>query len=356
MSLLVAEGFDQYGTDVTLITDGGKIIQYDVSNASIVAGGICGTNAFQDASTGPNGFVVAPGHASQFSWGHVDFNFNNIGLGDEIITFRGEFGEKQSFFAISASGSLQFWQGPTFTTKLVESATGLINNNTWTTIEWEVTIDASAGTVQAWIDGLEAIPLTVGLNTKAGAFGTPKDYSSVKFGGPNRYQLDNLVMGDDVVSGVTGKPNDGRIGRVHLTYVEAELDSVAGGGNYKQWTPLSGTDHGAMVDESPHDSDTTYNFSAAPTLLDSYTVPNIKITSGDIFGISIIPWVKKSDALNARLIRPFYRLSGADTFGAAVAVPDTQYEQKPTIFEGNGAAAWTVANVNALEIGVEDNT
>jgi len=353
------ESFDKYGTEVTRLTDGGLITSVSPAASLLVGGGICNSTAFREDTTGPNGFTVSfPILADQFSWGHAAYYRENIQSGSVDFSFRGPT-SVQSFFRFMSDGSIQFWQGPNVLlgNLLAQSAASQYNANTWFQFEWEVTTSDTVGTVAAWIDGNSIIPFTSALNTKAvPAFANAEDYTSIFVGAVQPHRNDDIVMGDGLSSGVAGKLNNQRLGPVHVSYVIGEADSVSGGGDLKQFTPSSGTDHGAMINQNPPDDDTTFNASASPINIDTYKHGGITLNNPEIYGVKVIPVVKKSDAANVRTVRPMYRLSGGNTFGNIQTVPPEQYEQKAEIFEGNGVAEWTLANVNLMQPGLEDNS
>lgn len=357
MSIVFTESFDHYGTEVARLsagkwTDGAP-------NGSIIADGRCGTNCYQNNSSGNIGPQVGLVIGDQFSWGQVAVKRASMQAGSTDIQFQSAVGTPQFFFRFMADGSVEAWRGPNVTlgTLLGQSAPAVYSLNQYFVFEWEVTISATVGTFQAWIDGAEVIALAVGQDTQTNpAFATKAPYSAILFSMINSYCIDDVIAGDGINSGIAGKPNNGRIGPAHVTAALAELDSVVGGGFHKDFTVLSAADHGAMVDDNPPDDDTTYNSSLNPGNRDSYTFPDIKIGTGDVYAVNVLPMVKKSDTFNTRLIKPLVRSGGTTAVGTSQAVPDTQYEYRWQIYDGNpvGSVAWTVASVNAAEFGLED--
>lgn len=357
------ESFDKYGTDVSLLSQGVWTDEGPAGASLVPNGGICDTFCYRNTSvTGRGPFVGVPNLGDQFAWGQVAFRRDVAPLnsGDDDIAFRAFDGTNQCFFRFNADGSIGFYQGPNVTlgNLLVSSAAGVYFRAIYGVFEWEVTVDPTGGTVQAWLDGVEVIPLTTGLNTWAvpNITWTSGPYTGIIIQFNGDYRIDNVIFGDGVDSGKTGFPNNARIGPAFVSGLIAEADSVAGGGFYKQWTPLSGTDHGAMVNQNPPDDDTTYNSSPAPTLNDTYTFPNIKIGSGSVFAVNAYARVKKSDEMNTREIKMMLRSGGADLIGVAQAVPATTYGYRWEVFEGPdaGATAWSVALANAAEFGQQD--
>jgi hypothetical protein len=88
----------------------------------------------------------------------------------------------------------------------------------------------------------------------------------------------------------------------------------AADGNYTQFTPSTGTDHYALVDEATLDV-ADYNASSTSGHRDSFKFAEPTFT-GDIKGAALEFYVNKSDA-GARAIRGFVRQGGTDYDGAA---------------------------------------
>jgi hypothetical protein len=359
MSIIFSESFDKYGTDVSLLAQGVWTDEGPAGASLVAGGGRCGTTAYRNTTITGRGPAVGLVTADQFTWGHVAIRIDSSPIqdGNDDIAFREAGGINQTFFVFKMDGSIEIWSGPNevLGIRLGQSAAGVFSSGQWFSFEWEVLIDPSAGTFQAWVDGVEVIAKQTGQDTRANpSFGTSGPYTQIIIQHNGDSRIDDVVFGNGIDSGVAGKPNNTRLGPLHVSAQLAELDSVSGGGFHKDFTPLSGADHGAMVDENPPDDDTTYNSSSAPTKEDTYSFPDIALASGDVFAVNILPMVKKSDNSNTRQIKPMLRSAGADTLGTAQAVPASQYEYRWEVFNGIGATAWTVGLVNAAEFGLQD--
>jgi hypothetical protein len=126
---------------------------------------------------------------------------------------------------------------------------------------------------------------------------------------------------------------------------------VPGAGTHQGWTPLTGTDHGAMVDESAPDGDTTYN-TASAAATDSYLHSALTLT-GAINGVQVNPYWRKTDA-GTCTARTIVR-TGGTTYPGTTQSPLTTYSVMPEVVERNPntAADWLAAAVNAAEFGAE---
>lgn len=129
-----------------------------------------------------------------------------------------------------------------------------------------------------------------------------------------------------------------------------ELPNTGNGAN-AAWTPSTGTDHGALVDENPPNT-SDYNSSNTAGQRDTYVYPALGVT-GTVKMVQTCLYTKKSDA-GARTIAPVHRISGVNYDGAAVS-PSTSvgyllqvYDQSPAT-----AAAWTVSEIDGAETGIK---
>jgi hypothetical protein len=129
-------------------------------------------------------------------------------------------------------------------------------------------------------------------------------------------------------------------------------------GNYSQWTPITGTDHDAMVDDPlTIDDDSTYIFNITPGNRDSFTFPALSIPSTATI-LGMVGWViaRKQD-VGTREVNVFSRVSGTDYDGTDQGV-SLSYGKWSELFQNNPAtaAAWSQAELNAAELGVKDGT
>ena len=67
-----------------------------------------------------------------------------------------------------------------------------------------------------------------------------------------------------------------------------------GDGASEQWTPSAGSDSYAMVDETPHDSDTTYVEGVTSGHRSSFTLPNLDPAGATAFGVQVDTVAKKT--------------------------------------------------------------
>src|ERR1041384_2545539 len=146
---------------------------------------------------------------------------------------------------------------------LATSDVNKIRQRTWMFIEWKGVIDPTAGSVTVRVNGETVVDVS-GINTRSTANST---YTTAYLANPgvacwtdDWYLLDqdglslNDFLGDIVV--------------------EDQL-ALAGNGHYTEFTPSTGSDRGAMVDDPTFDGDDTYNWSLTPDVRDTFVFPAI---------------------------------------------------------------------------------
>lgn len=159
----------------------------------------------------------------------------------------------------------------------------------------------------------------------------------------------NFVYWDDIyVCDTTGSLNNDFLGDSHIETIYPNGD-----GAHSDWVPNSGSTHWTQVDEHPPDGDTTYNGSGVVNAIDTYTMQDLTVIAGGIFGVQPSLHIKKADAA-FRQAKPVVRRGGTDYLGA-VETLNTSYVARAQIFETDPStsAPWTVAGVNAAEFGAK---
>jgi hypothetical protein len=222
-------------------------------------------------------------------------------------------------------------------------------------IEFQWVISNTVGTAEVRLNGATVEVALSGIDTQNGA---TADWDSVVLLGPDAFLNGNVTSWDDVYlldnvdSGVSGVPNNAFLGDTKIETLFPQADSVAAGSN-AGFTPSTGTDHGALVDEATPNDDTDYNSGTATSQKDTYHYPSLSFTPTTIFGVMPCPRVKKTDA-GARSVKALIRSGGTDYQGAEKAL-STSYLYYPTVFESDPADsnAWTPTDVANMESGLE---
>jgi hypothetical protein len=205
-------------------------------------------------------------------------------------------------------------------------------------------IHDTTGTVDVEVNGVSVLSLT-GLDTRNGGAGVVNDVHYLGMGnGSSTTYVDDLYICNDSGSA----PNNDFLGDVRVDTIYPTSD-----GNYSQFTPSTGVNHYALVDEtSPNTTD--YNDGASVGDRDSYGLGNLSaLSSQTVYGVQVNAAILKDDA-GAKSVATFVRSSSTDSDGASAVLGTSQvyvsqvFEQDP-----NAAAAWTESTVNSMEAGVK---
>jgi hypothetical protein len=222
--------------------------------------------------------------------------------------------------------------------------------NTYYYLEWKCTIaDAiDASSCQVRVDGDVKITVATGQDTKHTANATA---NQVTVGGGNSnanptalWDIDDVYICDG-----QGSTNNDFLGDCRVDTLLPNAD-----GSNSQFTPSTGSDHYALVDESAPNDDTDYLSDGTSGHRDTWNVANLSaLVSPSIKGVQLNLTAKKDDA-GTRLLKPVVK-SGATTSTGASQGVGTDYRQYQQVYETdpNTSAAWTESGVNSAEFGVE---
>lgn len=269
--------------------------------------------------------------------------------GDRVHTFKGDGGTiRHISVAINAlMKRYEVWRGDSPTpTLLAVSESNLVPLNTWTHIETRVKIHDTLGEVEVRREESTIISAT-GLDTRNGGAGTI-DFVEFHLQG-----FGNLGFGwctDLHIANEQGSLYNSFLGH-HRGYW---LDPTSQG-NYNEQTGSDGnqTDTHLLVDELGVPNDSDYYASATVGHRQTFGMRDLTPTTGTVLALDIRARNLKTDA-GAKKLRSLLRRSSTDVAGADWIVDVTAdsdhelYDQDPV-----AAAAWTIANVNATEIGTE---
>lgn len=123
------------------------------------------------------------------------------------------------------------------------------------------------------------------------------------------------------------------------------------------FTPQTGTDNAAMVDDVPHDYDTTWNESTTVGHKDRFsTTQTVPYTNqGSVLGVKVQAIMKDTADLGTRQARAVVFENATEGVGATVTLSKTGFQPVEDVFATNPdtTAAWTKAEVNACQFGYE---
>jgi len=234
--------------------------------------------------------------------------------------------------------SLAVWRTSTGTklTSAAVNAPALANGGGWAYIEVQATIDDTAGTVKVRVNGQLVIDFTG--DTRNG--GTSTLIDAVQF---RRSNLQGLFDDVYILNGTGAAPT------TFLGEVRVQTVVPTGAGTSAGLTPSSGANW-AAVDELPY-SATDYVSGSSGT--DLYVAGDLPAGPTAIKAVQVNAVAKKADA-GDRYAKPLLR-TGGTTYNQGLTALGTSDSTAiaPFAVNPNTGVAWTAADVNAMEIGVE---
>lgn len=240
-------------------------------------------------------------------------------------------------FSVSATGQLLF--GRASVTAPVQTAAGVIADDVWNHVELTWTRNSSTGSATIRVNGAVAASGT-GLNLGASSIDNIKILSNTGTTSANDFrQFDDLYLNDAATS----------LGEARVDVLAPSADTAD-----KDWTPLSGTDNYAMVDEATYDDDTSYVSSSTVGNKDLYDVADLASSPTSILAVQVGYTAKKDDA-TARTMRSVLKSGVTEAVGTTNAPGSSAYTFFSDIHEVDPgtASAWTASGVNALQVGME---
>jgi hypothetical protein len=354
MALDWFSGFDYYATaDLTT----GVTSRFTSHSGWVISSGAArtGTNGLRAPAAGNSIINTALSNAATRILGFA-MRFQNTTTDDgRVFAAFGDGDPTNSSFvqvslALTSSGKLQVYRGRQLSansggTQLGSDSTNVLSSNTWYYVELVVTFHNSAGTVEVfvnnsktgWID-LTGQDTTNTANAYANSFG---------FGGRNNSGTNDDYDDVYVVSG-TGGIRTSRLGDCRCRAVIAST----GDGAVAQFTPSSGSDNGAMVDDTTPNGDTDYNESTSVGDIDTYAFGACGAT-GTIFGVQGHMQCKKTDAStgDGQVVA---RIGSTNYLGTQTGL-STTYGHLTTLWEQSPdtSSNWTASEVDGAEFGLK---
>jgi hypothetical protein len=347
MALLGMESFDIYGT--ADITD----YWVSVGLGAIVAGaGRCGSAAWHGTAAVGSGPAIGAlattlsGYAG-FAYKPDSFNvggiFNVFNSGSQSVCFLGA----------AADGRVQGWAGiNTILGGIVcQTPPNVLHIGLYTHIGMEWLISTS-GYIRLYINGtLSADSGTVdttqffnfGNNQWTGVSWTPLGY------------VDDLYWGDtSTADPLNPWASFLQIGDARCEGQLCLTDAVGGGGTFREFTPSAGGDHGALLDDNPLDQGATVVSSGTVGQRETVKFPTITPTTGQVFGVLTMPNGVKTTFATREIANAVYSHATL-AVGTTQGLAQTDYRYYPQLYAYNPvtAGAWSIADVNAAESGVQ---
>lgn len=220
---------------------------------------------------------------------------------------------------------------------LLATSTNTVSTNTWYHIQFKATIHNTAGNYEVRVNGTSTnwIPAQGGTANTRGT-GTNNSATQCVAGGIN-WQHDDYAVWDDFP------------GVLSAAYLRP-----AAPGNYAQWSPNSGNNHGAVADLIP-DSDASFVATVTAGHIDTHVLEKLPVSgTPTIAGIQHVIYAKQ-DAGVQRTVRPKQRASGTDYNGTSVNTTTAYaYITEAKSVDPATSAAYTKTSLEAAEFGFEN--
>jgi hypothetical protein len=222
---------------------------------------------------------------------------------------------------------------------LLGTSSNVLSQATWYYIEIVVTVDNTVGSVEVYVDGsksgwidLSGIDTQSTANAYANAFGFGSSSN-----GTSQYFDDVYCKSDGTRFG----PGACR------SYLPDANGAV------RQWTPSTGANDYAVVDEIPPNGDTDYLESTAAADVVTLGFPAIGTTNA-IKAVQVLTYGKTT---TSGTIRAVSRISGTNYFGTSRAL-GSSYAYLANIWQNSPATSspWTDSEIDGAEFGVEHET
>lgn len=205
--------------------------------------------------------------------------------------------------------------------------------DTWINFQVRVVIDDVTGIVQVKKDG--ALIIDYSGDTQPGT--APNDIASITMTSPGNFdlRLDDMVISDTFIGDI----------RIEALVPDADTATL-------DWTPSTGGDNYALVDEIP-ENDSDYVTSTTDGDQDLYDIEDWDDTGKTPVGVVLWHYAK-ADVATGQSIKQLAN-SGATLDESAEKLLSTDWNYFFHLMENdpNTAAAWTDAAIDALEIGQE---
>jgi hypothetical protein len=309
-------------------------------------GGTGGNHGFR-ISTTPTGVT---GGVAWYTFG-VAVKFGSIANpARSFMTMQGGNGQIQHAIRANPDGSLQAFRANTtsFPIPGALSAAGLVQANQWFYLEVKGTSHATAGAMTVRVNNTVVFSVA-GTNTQ-GTVNQDTTIGEITVGvlsGSN-----NPTTVDDVyVCGGAADTTDPFLGDLVV-----ETLYPNGNGAVNQWLGSDGntTDNYLLVDEVGSPSTTDYVADSVPGHQDLYAMGDLVTINATVLAVEHYVYLRKMDS-GAASFKILNRGGGGTITKSAALTPTTSSDTYayPLLLNPDTGAAWTVAEVNALQSGVE---
>lgn len=359
MALLWCDGFDHYGLDETNMTDGAwaevdpgvgtgwilSTVNPRTGTHSLRRGGGSGVRLARRVLGGAKttvgqGAVFYPSFLPDVNNTHVLYDFRDAGNSIQVTVL------------VQSTGVISVKSGNMLGTELGATATPAVVAEAYQHIETIVTIDSTVGEVEVRVNGVTVLALT-GVNTNPIGTGECSQVALVGYrntgvgGSPNWIlDVDDYYCYDD-----SGSFNNTFIGDRRVLTLFPNADTAQ-----EDWTPSTGVDSFAMVDEADPNDDTDYIFtssSGSPGTITEFDLDNLPAGVSSVSAVQLVHRSRKTDAGVAN-VQLSAVSAASETAGTDRPVTEA-YTYYHDVIEADPdtAAPFTPSAVDALKLKIE---
>lgn len=234
------------------------------------------------------------------------------------------------------SGHVEVYLG-NFAT-LVFTSTNALAPDQYCVIEMRIKIDDASGELELRFDGISQG--TFSGDTKPGA---DTEINVLKWG--NQYNGNTNYLDDIVINDISGSYNNSWPEALKVVRLAPTADAGT-----NQWTPSTGSDHYAVVDEVPPDM--TDNLKALSSgLVEKFVLQDLPVEAKSIKVVQAIAFALKGSSNNPDRMKLGFELNGSDYKSSEIELATAQtpvlasWEYSP-----DTALVWGVDEINAAKL------
>jgi len=226
------------------------------------------------------------------------------------------------------------------------TGTNTLPKNQWFKISISYKIDDSTGYFHVRVNNVPEPGLSqTGIDTRNGGTGVFNELAMYKQGAFSTTRYDDIFINDTAGSVQNSWPGDGHM----------RILTTNGNGNQTELQGSDGNqvDNYLLVDDVPHDSDSTYVYGSGIGLFDLYDLTTYTMSEGDSI-IVVKPVAVARSTTSADKCNLYLRSGTTEASGVWNPSLTTQYE----IIDGNmyhenpdDSGSWEQADLDALEVG-----
>lgn len=257
---------------------------------------------------------------------------------DQLAVHIRAVGATDDYFFEARRGATLLGTSPTFTG----------SHSTWQYFEFKVTIHASTGAFVMRANKTVVLNLS-GINTSnIGSGGCDRiqwAFAHDSSSATDRVEVDDIYM----IDGTGSAPLNDFLGDV---MIEGSMPNAAG--NSSQMTPVGAAAPNFNCVDDPNVSDDAATYVEEGTVgeKDTYGMQDLQFIAGSILSLTVYTEAALESS-GSRGIKTVVRHSGSDNLSAERTIDDTAFKEGKVDYPVNPGTgvAWTVADVNAVEIG-----